>query len=487
MRIGIVGIQHESNTFLPIPTTIEHFRNGAILTGEAIRRDYGDSHHELSGYFAGLDAAEIEAVPIFFAWALPGGAITAETTEWLLETLLKELAAAGDLDGLLVAPHGAAVSEPYRDFDGQWLTLLREKMGRDLPMIGTLDPHANVSGRMVAATNALIAYRSNPHLDQRRVGRQAADLMVRTLRDEVRPVQAVALPPIAINIERQLTTASPCLEMYQLADQWLERPGVLANSIILGFPYADVEEMGSGFIVVTDNNESLARESADDLAHYLTEHREEFLPQMVEIEEAIGRAAQAPNTVCLLDMGDNVGGGSPGDSTFLLHAFFEKSVPKSFVCLYDPESVQLAEEAGIGHRTELRMGAKTDDRHGNPLTTDVSVLSLHEGKFSESEPRHGGRTHYDMGRTAIVETQRGQTVMLTSRRMVPFSLAQLTSCDIVADQFDILVAKGVHAPTAAYAPVCPTLLRVNTQGVTTAEMQAFDFQHRRRPLFPFER
>jgi len=486
MRVGIVGIQHESNTFLSVPTTNEHFQSGAILTGAEIRREYGDAHHELSGFFSGMDHAGIEAVPLFFAWSLPSGAITDETARWLIESLLDAVDAAGPLDGLLVAPHGAAVSEPYPDFDGHWLTLLREKVGSDLPMIGTLDPHANLSQKMVDATNALIAYRSNPHLDQRQVGRQAADLMTATLRGELNPVQAAALPPLSINIERQLTSASPCLEMYRLADAMLERLDVVANSVILGFPYADVEEMGSAFIVVTNQDEPLARKSADELAAYLVEHRSEFQPQLIDIGESLDRASTAASPVCLLDMGDNVGGGSPGDSTHLLHALYERQVAGSFVCLYDPESVRKAVDGGVGNRVYLELGGKTDDRHGKPLEAEVSVVSLHDGKFSEHEARHGGRTHYDMGTTVIVETDRGQTVMLTSRRMVPFSLAQLTSCGIVPSEYQILVAKGVHAPTAAYAPVCPTLIRVNTPGATTADMQSLEFHHRRRPLFPFE-
>ncbi len=487
MRVGILGIQHESNTFLSVPTTMEHFRNGAMLTGEGIRSQYAQSHHELGGFFAALDAANIEAVPIYFAWALPSGTITAETAEELIEQLLREFAAAGELDGLLVAPHGAAVSDPYPDFDGQWLSQLRQNVGPDLPIIGTLDLHANLSPQMVDACDALISYRSNPHLDQRQVGQQAAELMIRTLRNEVRPVQAAAFPPVAINIERQLTADSPCREMYELADQLLTRPGILSDSILLGFPYADVPEMGSSFIVVADGDQQLAEQSVGELNEYLIQHRTQFLPDILELDAAIDLALASPQPVCLLDMGDNVGGGSPADSTFLLQALVDRQIDDAFVCIADPASVERAATAGLNNAVELEIGGKTDDRHGHPVKVAATLLSLHDGKFSESKPRHGGRTHYDMGQTAIVNIADGPTVMLTTRRMVPFSLSQLTSCGIEPQRYRILVAKGVHAPTAAYAPVCPTLLRVNTHGVTTADMQSLPFKNRRRPLFPFER
>ena len=142
-------------------------------------------------------------------------------------------------------------------------------MGPNIPIIGTLDPHGNLSDLMAKSCNALIAYRSNPHLDQFEIGRQAASLLIETLKSEVRPVMEIARPPVAINIQKQETNMNPCLQMYNLADQQLNHPAVLTNSIMLGFPYSDVDEMGTAFIVVTDGNRSLAREYVDALAEYL--------------------------------------------------------------------------------------------------------------------------------------------------------------------------------------------------------------------------
>ncbi len=132
------------------------------------------------------------------------------------------------------------------------------------------------------------------------------------------------------------------------------------------------------------------------------------------------------------------------------------------------------------------MGGKADALHGEPLTATVRVRGLYDGNFSESQPRHGGRMHYDMGPTVVAELPEGVTVMLTSRRIAPFSLQQLTSCSLDPRQFQIIVVKGVHAPVAAYAPVCSAMLRVNTPGLTRADLTALDYRHRRRPMFPFE-
>src|SRR4029077_17358725 len=152
----------------------------------------------------------------------------------LLARLEAPIARAGSFDGLLVAPHGATVAANHADADGHWLSRLRQRFGRTFPIIGTLDLHANVSPKMVAACDALIAYRTNPHLDQRQRGIDAAKLMARTVHGEGKPTMAAAFQPLAINIERQLTAERPCRTVYDYADAMLAEPGVLSNSLILG-------------------------------------------------------------------------------------------------------------------------------------------------------------------------------------------------------------------------------------------------------------
>ena len=487
MRVGIIALQHESNTFIQTATELSDFEYDVLATGESIYPIFADSAHEIGGFFASLAETDIEAVPIFVARALPGGTITQPTVETLLQQMLRELKAAGPLDGLLVAPHGAGVSEGARDLDGYWLTQVRETVGPDMPIVCTLDAHANVSQAMIDACNATIVYRSNPHIDQRDRGIEAARLMQRILKGEVKPTQAACFVPLAINIERQHTSSEPCASLYRLADELLKTPGVLSNSIILGFPYADVYEMGSGFIVVTDNAPELAQQLADQLGETLIQRRDEFQAHLISIDDALDRAEQLTGPVCFLDMGDNIGGGSPADGTTILHAIKRRGGPTSFACLFDPQAAQQAIAARPGTTlTQLAMGGKTDDQHGAPLICDVTVVSIHDGHFKEPEVRHGGKTEFHMGPTAVVKTDFGLTIMLNSHRTPPFSLGQLTSCGIAPADYQILIAKGVQAPLAAYSPVCPNLIRVNTPGVTSADMQQFQYQFRRQPLFPFE-
>jgi microcystin degradation protein MlrC len=488
MRIGILSLIHESNTFAVTPTTMDLFRRDNLLIGEAVREEYEGGLHEISGFFEGLAKAGMEAVPIFYASTPPSGAITKETCEELMRLMFEALDQAGRLDGFLVAPHGANAGEgsEYRDLDGFWLTKLRAQVGPQVPIICTIDPHANLSARMVEACDATIAYRSNPHLDQKQRGLEAAALLVRSLRGEVQPVQRAARPPFGINIERQGTTLSPCLPMYELANRQLQQPGVLSNSIVLGFPYSDVEEMGSAGIVVTDGDPELAQRLADEIGAYMMAHRHEFVGEYISVVDAVQEAVATEGSVCLLDMGDNVGGGSAADSTLIAHEIHRRGDTTGFVCLYDLAAQQQARSAGVGTRLTLSMGGKTDDRHGEPLTVEVTVQSLHEGRFEESQIRHGGMTHFDMGPTAVVTTATGLTISLTSLRVVPVSLGVVTSIGLDPADFQILIAKGVHAPVAAYEPVCSKLIRVNTTGASAADMRTFEYTYRRKPMYPFE-
>lgn len=486
MRVGLINIIHESNSFIATPTTLDDFRRDTLVIGDEIRPRFANSHHETGGVLDALDEAGVEVVPMLATHATPIGEITHETLESLMSMMHEQFDLAGPLDGIVLGPHGAAVSERERDMDGYWLSQVRQWVGNDVPLVTTMDPHGNLTPKMINAVDAIFVYRTNPHIDQYQQGIHAANLVVKTIRGEVKPTMAACFPRICINIERQHTPSSPCREMYALADEMLKRPGVLSNSVVLGFPYSDVVEMGSGFLVVTDNNRDLAQRYADELGRYLFNHREAFVPEFITVEEAIDQAETDHGPVCLLDMGDNVGGGSSADGTFIAHAVHHRGGPKTFIALYDEESVRQAEHAGVGSRVTLRMGGKTDDQHGKPVEAEVEVKGFFEGTFTESEVRHGAHGRFDMGRTAIVETSTGLTVQLTSQRTVPVSLNQMLSCELDPKAFQILVAKGVHAPVAAYEPVCEKLIRVNTAGASSADMSRFVFRHRRRPLFPFE-
>lgn len=486
-RIGIVGIYHESNTFLSTSTEWDDFEKGHLLIGKEIVAEYRTAYHEIGGVVEVLSKQEdVDLIPILYAEATPGGKISTLASNKLLELLEEHLVKAGPLDGLMVLPHGAAVSEKYSDFDGKWLRMVRELMGQDKPIVGTIDPHCNLSVEMASSVNALIAYKTNPHIDQRKTGSDAALLLLGMLRGELKPVMTAVQTQVVISIEMQHTASEPCLSLYRLAEEIAGLPNVLSVSIVLGFPYADVVEMGSSIIVVTDDDSYEAVRLAGRLKSYLETHYQLFSGTKIGFPELPTLIGKAEKPLLLLDMGDNVGGGSPGDSTFLLNFLEESDFGQGFMCIYDPEAVDQFSQVRVGGSLTVKVGGKTDRLHGFPAIITAELRAMVDGKFFEFEPRHGGQVSFDMGITAIVQTTRNNTLMLTSRRIVPFSLQQLLSFGLDPGCYDLIVVKGVHAPLAAYMSVCKDLIRVNTPGTTTADVASLHFANRRKPLFPFE-
>jgi microcystin degradation protein MlrC len=486
-RVAVLGFLHESNTFLPVPTTYEHFSRASLTRGAEMLERWRGGRHELSGMLAGLEESGLTAVPCMATFAVPSGALTEDAYERLVSELLDSVRRNLPVDALLVALHGATVSVPFPDADGEFLRRLRELVGPAMPIIITLDLHANISEQMARFSTALITYRSNPHLDQEERGREAAHLLARTLRGEVRPVQALETPPLFVQISKQHTAAEPARSLYAGIQEVMAWPGILSASVAMGFYYADVAEMGTTFVAVADADATLARRAARWMAERAWGNRHQFTGELPGPAAAVRYAADAPRKpVVLMDVGDNVGAGSPGDSTVLFHELIRQRVPNGLVILFDPESVERCVSAGVRSQLELSVGGKTDRQHGDPVAIAGRVRTLSDGVYIETQVRHGGWGQYDQGITAVVETPEQHSIVLTSRRMAPMSLQQVVSLGIDPARKDILIVKGVVAPRAAYEPVAGEILLVDTPGVTSDDPRRFTYTRRRRPLFPLE-
>jgi microcystin degradation protein MlrC len=488
MRVGIAGISHESNNFSSQPTTMERFEERGIEKGEEIISRYKDSHSKIAGYLEGAEKFGFEIVPLFVANAMPMGPLTADTYEALVGKVLDSIKNAGNLDGLFLYLHGAMVSEEYPDGDGELCARVRQLLGPDIPIMTTPDIHANMSRKMIDNTTATVIYRMNPHLDTRERGLETASLMACTLRGEINPVQWLEMPPMIINILKQHTREEPCLDLIRDAEEVMRRRKILAASLSVSYQYADVEEMGASFVAVADGDIQAAREAAQWMARRAWARREEFVAKVPSPEEALKEAAAYPERpVVLMDVGDNVGGGSAADSTILLEEAVRLGIGDMMIVLKDPESVEVCVQAGIGGEVSLNVGGKTDDMHGRPVPIQGRVRTLTDGHFIEDKAVHGGGRYFDQGITAVVETEQKHTIVLTSLPMSPTSLEQVRSVGIKPERKKILVAKGVVAPRGAYQPIAAKIILVNTPGACDADVFRWDYKNRRRPLFPLER
>lgn len=488
MRIAVASIMHESNTFAVHPTTLADF---GVQRGQALIDRYRPTFHEVAGFIAGADEYDFELHPLLAASATPAGAVTSEAFESLVGELLEQLQAAlPQIDGLLLALHGAMVADNFPQADGEIVRRVRQLVGPEFPVVVTHDYHGNVPEQLVRDATALIIYKTCPHIDQPERGLQAAELIVRTIRGEVKPVSAIVKPEVLFNIAFHNTSKPPMQPIMQAAIDLEQQPGILAASIAAGYQYADVPAMGPSIVVVADGDAALAQREAERLGNLMWAARDDLIPHIATPAEAVRMAMAATQTpVSLFELGDNIGGGSAGDATILLKELIDQDAEGWVVSIYDPEAVETCARAGIGAPVSLQVGGKTDAMHGPTLPIEGRVRTLHDGSYEETERRHGGGRYFNQGLTAVVAVpgrgepnRRGGLLLLNSKRTPPMSIHQITCAGIVPQQQRILVAKGAVAPRAAYEPVSAQIIEVDTAGATAISRPPAQF-HRARKTF----
>ena len=483
-RIAIGQIAHESNSFNPAHTGLQDFLRRSDSIAE-LRKE----KDEVGGYLEGCERYGLEPYLTLLTRAVPKGPVTDAALDALTGELIGRLRQAPHLDGLLLALHGAMVGESHPEGDVEIMRRVRAAMGAQIPIIVTHDYHANVSPEIVRLTTALITYKENPHIDTFERGVQAARIMAGTVSGKLKPVQAIAKPPMIYNILYQNTSVPPWRPIRDATRKLEEDPKILAASASGGYQYGDVPQVGPSVVVVTDNDPERAEREARRISDMMWATREQLVVNLPEPAEAVRRAMAAGKTPAILvEMGDNIGGGSAGDATFILAELLRQQARGWLAVLADPQAVQAAARAGIGGAFDQMVGGKIDRLHGDPVRVRGRVKSLHDGKFVEPEVRHGGRRYYDQGLTAVIEAE-GSTedvpslLMLTTLRQVPFSLHQLIGCGVYPERQKMIVVKAAIAYRAAYEPVAGRIIEVDTGGTTAINTKRFTYRLARRPLF----
>jgi microcystin degradation protein MlrC len=486
MRIAVAGFLHESNTFAPLPADLARFREGSLTYGDAVIPIWQDAHHEVGGVIEGAAKFGYDLVPVAVAWATPAGPVADEFYSHFTDALTTGLRLAR-ADGVLLALHGAMVTPNFPDADAETLRRVRAAIGPNTPLVATLDFHGNVSPSMADTANALVGYQTYPHVDQRQRGVVAADLLTQMVQGKVRAVSHVAKPPMLLNLLGQDTARPPMSDLMAQAREAEKRPGVLSVSLMAGFPYADVPDMGASVIAVTHGDKALAKAVADELAAAMWAVRDQLNVVPPQPEEAVRRALACDKLPALLiDLGDNIGCGSAGDGTVLLAELLKQRAKGFVVVMHAPSAVAQAKDAGVGGRVEVKVGGSTGALHGPPLSVRGLVRSIHDGRWLESEARHGGRRQNDQGHTAVIDLADGNLLVVNTLRTPPFSLGQLTSLGIDPRQMAVIVVKAAVAYKAAYAPVGGTVIEVDTPGLTAINAARFEYKRIKRPMYPLE-
>ncbi len=486
----MAGISHESNSFNVNNASLEDF--GGVTpqpTLAEFEAQYGPASSTVSGYVHGAKQYGLTLYPTLVTRATPEGPVTDHAFETLMAEILKRLKAAPKLDGIFLALHGAMVVESYPSGDAEITRRVREAFGPDMPIIVTHDFHANVTPDIVRDSDVLITYKENPHIDTKERGIQAAKIMAGMVSGELKPTQTLMKPPMVYNIVFQHTKSNPFKPITDESKRIeAENPKILAVSVSGGYQYADVPWMGPTAVVVTNNDPDLAEREAKRLSDMLWATRDDIVLKEPSPAEAVKMAMEFDGRpVGLIDMGDNIGGGTPGDSTFILEELVRQNAQGWVMVIADPEAYEAAAKAGIGGKFDMPVGGKTDNMHGKPVRIRGHVRSLHEGEYIEPEVRHGGGRYWSMGKTAVIHVD-GSTLdepnllLLTTKRSSPNSAHQLISNGVYVERQKIIVLKGAIAPRAAYEPIAAKLIPVDSPGATAVNPAHFEYKRVREGL-----
>jgi microcystin degradation protein MlrC len=485
MRVAVGGIYHESNTFFSQPMTMGRFAEKDLHVGPDIIEHWQGTCSEVGGFIEGGRQLGFELLPTVMAWGMPSGALTSETLETLSQILLARLQEAKPLDGILLSLHGAMVSDSFADADGEILRRVRNTVGVNTPLVVTLDYHANMTEEMIRWPDAIVGYDTYPHIDQNERGLEAADILNRMLQENMRPRIALARRPLLPHILRQLTEKPPMSDAIALAHELEARPGIVSVSVFAGFPYCDVPDAGFSVLAVARNDVEVARRATELIAESVWQRRAEFQKSLPCAEEAVGMAIAEPSGLAVLvDVGDNLGAGTPGDGSVLLAELLRQRAQGALVLLCDPQAVAVAVDAGVRQRVRLKVGGKADRNHGEPVGIEGVVRTISDGVYRNIGPMRDGVLD-DQGRTAVVDTD-GVLVVLTERRMPMWNLQQLRTLGIEPTRLRIVVVKAAIAYRAAYAPIAQRIIEVDTLGLAAADVRRFDYQRLKRPIYPLD-
>lgn len=489
-RILLASLFHETHSFVDEITTLAEF---TIRRGGQVSQRRGDGS-TVDGFLEVAESEGWEVVPTIDYTALPAGTVAHGVLDAFIAELdagLKAALAAGGLDGIWLALHGAMVTTQCPDPEGLLLAHIRATPGCEaLPVFGVFDLHANFTAAMAANANGLVAYRENPHTDARESAVRSARLLARALDEGVRPRMVSCSAPVMWPPTGTGTADRPMRDLEALARK-IEResPAIWAVNVVGGYSFSDVPEAGVAFSLVTTGPEPAARAALAQLTNTAIALRENGLPQEWDLDEAIAEILRKPGGPYLVvEPADNIGGGAPGDGTSVLRAFLRHGVENSAVAIADPAAVAALAGARPGEVRRLSVGGKGSAVAEGPLEIDACFVRSSDGLFAledlNSHLAASQGAHFSMGPSAVVTTGAGVTVLLTSRKTPPFDLGQFRSQGIHPETLRAIGVKAAVAHRRAYDKIAKGSYTVATAGPCTSRIATLPYTRLRRPVFP---
>lgn len=480
MRVFTAGLATEINTFSPIPTDLQTFKDGLY----ARPGEHPDEPALFSGPILALRKrarrGELVLIEGTYASAQPAGTTSRAAYETLRDEILGQLKSALPVDAVALGLHGAMVAHGYDDCEGDILARVRALVGPRVVVGAELDPHCHMTDAKVKNATVLVCFKEFPHTDFLERGEELVELCLRAARGEVRPHMAV----YDVRMIAMFPTSRQPMRGFVDKIMGLEgKDGVLSISVAHGFPYADVPEVGAKVVVVTDDRPELGARLAESLGRELYAMRGKTAPPYLTADEAIARALanNQAKPVVLADPTDNAGGGAPSDSTVLLRRLVERGVEGAAVApLWDPIAVRFCFAAGEGARLKLRFGGKTAPSSGAPIDAEVEIL-----KTVRNAHQTFGASRVSLGDAAAVRLGGVEVVLVTSRGQA-FGPDLFSNLGIDPRAKRIVVVKSTNHFYAGFAPIAAEVLYVDTGGPIPRDPRAVPYTRIRRPIWPLD-
>ena len=406
-RIAVGAFLHETNTFAPTKATYDDFVHGggwpSMAHGADVLKVMRNINVGLAGFVEAAEANGWELVPTISAAAVPSAHVTNDAFERVMKEMVDGIAAAGPIDAVYLDLHGAMVTEDYDDGEGETLARVRKVIGKDLPLVVSLDLHANVSPEMMEHADALIAYRTYPHIDMADTGRACARHLALMLKTKARFAKAFRQLPFLIPISWQCTNDQPTKGIYQKLAA-LESDAVPTLSFAPGFPAADFRDCGPS-VFTYGRTQADADAAADKLVALVESHEDDFDGRIYSPDDGVRLAMElaksAVKPIVIADTQDNPGAGGDSDTTGMLRALVRNKASGATGVIYDPQSASAAHAAGVGATVTLDLGGKSGISGDAPYRETFVVEKLSDGKFVASGPYYRGRD-MDMGPSACL-------------------------------------------------------------------------------------
>jgi len=478
MRIFAASIGTETNTFAPIPTALESFY-------DAFYAPPGEHPEDPTLCTAPLWVARRRAkaegwtlIEGSCSWAEPAGLVSRAAYEKLRDEVLDQVRAAMPLDAVLLGLHGAMVADGYDDCEGDLLERVRAIVGPTAPIGVELDPHCHMTRKRVKNATLIICYKEFPHTDFVARGEEVVELTLQAVRGQVKPVMSLFDCRMIGSFP---TTMQPMRGFVDKISALEGRDGVLSISIAHCFPYADVPEMGSRILVVTDNQRAAGDRLAQQLGEEFFGMRGKTQPDYYDPDAMIDVALQDPGPVVVADPSDNAGGGAPSDSTVILRRLIERGVQGAVVApIWDPIAVRMCFMAGEGGTLKLRFGGKTAPTSGQPIDATVKVTKLvHDATqtFGDATVPLGDSAAIDLG---------GIEVVLITKRTQALGSDLVTGMGIPIKGKRIVVVKSTNHFHAAFAPHASRVLYCDSGGPIPRDHTKVPYTRVQRPIWPLD-